>query len=350
VRRSRSKDFASGRVGRGARVKRGLLAVGLLALMVTVAACGSTSSSSAGGGSAKSAVKGAKYTIAVVPKSVGLFYWGTVHAGAEAAAQKYHVNIVWKGTETETDVAGQVNILQDFITKHISGIAYAATDAHGLVQTAQSAKKAGIPVVNIDSGITPQTPPLVATDNITAAGKAADILDKLVGGSGQVALLPFVPSAATSIQRQQGFEQELKKYPGMKLVAVRYDQSDISTALSDTENILTSHPNLKGIFAANEPGVIGAAHALIERGLVGKVKLIGFDNAPDEVTALSQNQVQALIVQNPFQIGYQGVAEVMSLIQHHSVPHSVDTGSIVVTKANMNQPAVHKLLVPPTAK
>jgi ribose transport system substrate-binding protein len=345
--RSRRNAGAAGRAGCGARIKRGMMVAGALAVMVVVTACG-TSSSSPSGGNAKSTVKGAKYTIAVVPKSVGLFYWGTVQAGAEAAAKKYRVNMEWKGTPTETDVSGQVNILQDFITSHVSGIAFAATDSHGLVASAQAAKKAGIPVVNIDSGLSPQTPPLVATNNVAAGAKAADILAKLIGGSGQVALLPFVPSAATSAQRQQGFEQELKKYPGVKLVAVEYDQSDISTALSDTENILTSHPNLKGIFAANEPGVIGAVHALLERSLVGKVKIVGFDNAPDEVTALGSGQAQALIVQNPFQIGYQGVAEVVSLLQHHSVPHFVDTGSIVATKANMNQPSVHKLLVPPT--
>jgi ribose transport system substrate-binding protein len=284
-----------------------------------------------------------------VPKSVGLFYWGTVHAGALAAAKALHVNIVWKGTETETDVSGQVNILQDFITKRVNGIAFAATDAHGLVGTAQSATKAGVPVVNIDSGLSPQRPPLVATNNIAAAAKAADILAKDIGDSGDVALLPFVPSAATSIQRQQGFEQELKKYPGIKLVAVQYDQSDINTALSEMENILTSHPNLKGVFAANEPGVIGVGHALLERGLVGKVKVVGFDNAPDEVSALASGQISALIVQNPYRIGYLGVSEVLDQIQHKSVPHSVDTGSTVVTKANMNQPAVHALLVPPTA-
>jgi len=299
------------------------------------------SSSPASGGSSK-------WTIAVVPKSVGLFYWGTVHAGAEAAAKHFHVNIIWKGTATETDVSGQVNILQDFVTRKVSGIAFAATDAHGLVGTATSAKAAGIPVVNIDSGLSPQTPPLVATDNVAAAAKAADILAKDIGGKGEVALLPFVPSAATSIQRQQGFEQELKKYPGIKLVAVQYDQSDIATALSEMENILTAHPGLKGVFAANEPGVIGVVHALSERKMVGKVKVIGFDNAPDEVNALKAGQIQALIVQNPYQIGYQGVAEVVSLLKHHAVPHSVDTGSIVATQSNMNQAAVHKALFPPT--
>lgn len=352
----------------GLKRGRGMM-VTLLALVavLSVAACGSSSPSAASsaaaggsGGGASSAsggsgsgsashVSGAKYTIAVVPKSVGLFYWGTVHAGALAAAKKLHVNIVWKGTEAETDVSGQVNILQDFITKHVNGIAFAATDAHGLVGTAQSAAKAGVPVVNIDSGLTPQKPPLVATNNIAAAAKAADILAKQIGDKGDVALLPFVPSAATSIQRQQGFEQELKKYPNIHLVAVQYDQSDISTALSEMENILTSHPDLKGVFAANEPGVIGTVHALLERSLVGKVKVVGFDNAPDEVNALKAGQVAALIVQNPFQIGYEGVQETLDLIQHKKVPQSVDTGSTVVTKANMNQPAIHKILVPPTA-
>ena len=326
---------------RGSRMRLAppVLAAVALAAAGSLAACGSSGSSGSGSTSTK--------TIAVVPKSVGLFYWGTVHAGAEAAAKKYHVNIIWKGTETETDVSGQVNILQDFVTTHVDGIAFAATDAHGLVSTANSAKAQGIPVVNIDSGLSPQTPPLVATDNMAAAAKAADILHQLVG-SGQVALLPFVPSAATSIQRQDGFENELKKYPGMQLAAVQYDQSDISKALSETENILTAHPGLKGIFAANEPGVIGVVHALQERGLVGKVKVVGFDNAPDEVSALSQGQVSALIVQNPYQIGYQGVAETLKLINHQSVPQSVDTGSTVVTKANMNQPSIHSILVPPT--
>jgi ribose transport system substrate-binding protein len=316
-----------------------LLAAITLAAAGSLAACGS-----GGSGSGASGTK----TIAVVPKSVGLFYWGTVHAGAAAAAKKYHVNIIWKGTETETDVAGQVNIIQDFVNRHVDGIAFAASDAHGLAGMANSAKAQGIPVVNIDSGLSPQTPPLVATNNVAAAGKAADILDQLVGGKGQVALLPFVPSAETSIQRQQGFQNELKKYPGLQLAATQFDQSDITKALSATENILTSHPNLKGIFAANEPGVIGAVHALQERGLVGKVKVVGFDNAPDEVSALSAGQVQALIVQNPYQIGYQGVVEALDLINHKSVPQSVDTGSTVVTKSNMNQPAIHKILVPPT--
>lgn len=316
----------------------------------TLKAAGSlVSQESAWRGNATPAPAGTHWTIAVVPKSVGLFYWGTVDAGAQAAGKYFHVRIVWKGTSSETDVTGQRNMLQDFISAHVSGIAFAATDAHGLVSIASSATKAGIPVVNIDSGLSPQIPPLVASDNVVAGAKAADILAALIGDKGQVALLPFVPSAATSIQRQRGFETELKKYPGIKLVAVQYDQSDIETALSITNNILTAHPALKGIFDANEPGVDGTVSALAGRGIPpGKVKVVGFDNATDEVNDLRDGYVSALIVQNPFRIGYQGVAEVVSLLEHHKVPHNVDTGVIVATKANMNRPAIHQRLFPPT--
>jgi len=292
---------------------------------------------------------GTNWTIAVVPKSVGLFYWGTVDAGAQAAGKYFHVHIIWKGTASETDITGQVSILTDFIDKHVNGIAFAATSATGLVPTANAAIKAGIPVVNIDSGLSPQGPPLVASDNVVAAAKAADILARQIGYKGQVALLPFVPSAATSIERQEGFEKELKKYPNIKLVAVQYDQSNIATALALTNDILTAHPQLKGIFDANEPGVDGTVAALAERGLPpGTVKVVGFDNATDEVNDLADGYVSALIVQNPFRIGYQGVAEVVAQLEHKKVPHYVDTGVIVATKANMNQPAVHERLFPPT--
>jgi ribose transport system substrate-binding protein len=292
---------------------------------------------------------GTNWTIAVVPKSVGLFYWGTVDAGAQAAGKYFHVKIIWKGTETETDLVGEEAILKDFIDSHVNGIAFAAQSATGMVPIANQAIKAGIPVVNIDSGLSPQGPPLVASDNVVAAAKAADILAKLIGGKGQVALLPFVPSAATSIQRQEGFENELKKYPSIKLVAVQYDQSDVLKAESITTDILTAHPQLNGIFDANEPGVDGTVAALAARGIPpGTVKVVGFDNATDEVNDLKDGYVSALIVQNPFRIGYQGVAEVVAQLEHKKVPHYVDTGVIVATKANMNQPAVYQRLYPPT--
>jgi ribose transport system substrate-binding protein len=318
----------------------GVVAVVAALVLSVLAACGPSSGSASGG----------KLTIAVVPKSIGLFYWGTVHAGAEAAARQLGVNIVWKGTATETDVTGQTNILQDFVTQHVDGIVFAASDQKALVPLVQQANDAKIPILNIDSGISPQSIPLIATDNVKASSEAADELNTLLHGNGSVALLPFVPTAATSVQREQGFTQELAKYAGLKLVAKQYDQSDVNTALSEMQNILNAHPDLSGVFAANEPGVIGTIHALQAANKVGKVVVVGFDNATDEVTALQNGQIQALIVQNPYQIGYQGVENIVKMIHHQSVPQSTDTGATVVTGANMNDPKIHSLLYPPTSQ
>jgi ribose transport system substrate-binding protein len=290
----------------------------------------------------------AKLTIAVIPKAVGFFYWGTVKAGATDAARHYGVNLIWKGVAAETDVTGQVNLLTNLINQHINGLAFAATDTHALVQIATLAKSRHIPVINIDSGITPQNIPLVATSNVNAAKSAADYLARAIGGKGDVALLPFFPTAATSQQRQQGFTQEIHaKYPGIT-IHTQYDQSDAATALRVTNDLLTRFPNLKGIFAANEPGAIGALAALKARHLVGKVKLVGFDNAPDEVSALKVGQISALVVQNPYKIGYQGLAEVYQLLKGKKVPAFTDTGNVVATKANFNNPTIHKFLFPPT--
>jgi ribose transport system substrate-binding protein len=321
-----------------------LRALAGLALLAAVSAVGTNVASAHHG----SAPAHKKLTIAVIPKAVGFFFWGTVKAGATDAAKKYGVNLIWKGVAAETDVTGQVNLLTNLINQHIDGLAFAATDTHALIQIATLAKSHHIPVINIDSGITPQSIPLVATSNVAAASKAADYLASAVGGKGTVALLGFFPTAATSQQRVQGFKQEMSsKYPNIKVIT-QYDQSDASIALTKTNDILTANPNLKGIFAANEPGAIGALAALKGRHLVGKVKLVGFDNAPDEVNALKVGQISALVVQNPYKIGYQGLAEVYQLLQGKHVPSNFDSGNVVATQANFNNPTIHKYLFPPT--
>ena len=147
----------------------------------------------------------------------------------------------------------------------------------------------------------------IATDNVAAAKKAAHVLGELVNRQGKVACIPFVPGVATSIMREEGFKQGLKDFPKINLVAVQYSQSDVATAMNVMENILTAHPDLNGVFTANEAGTIGAVQALVSRNKTAQVKVVGFDAAPNEIEALQADHVQALIVQNPFKMGYKGV-------------------------------------------
>jgi ribose transport system substrate-binding protein len=283
-------------------------------------------------------------TIAVVPKAVAFDFWRSVKAGADKAGRESGATIVWRGPSDERDVAGQIATLEDFISSRVDAIVMAACDSKALTPIVKKARSAGIPVITIDSGVDDPSVPIVATDNIKGARIAADTLAELIGDKGKVGLIPFVAGAATSTMREQGFKDGLKQHPGVRLVSTLYSESDAAKGMSVTENMLTSTPDLAGIFAANEPGAIGAARAFEQRRLAGKVKLVAFDAAQSEVDALKRGTIQALIVQNPFKMGYEGVKAAVQAIRGEKVPLRVDTGVTVVTRDNLNTHEVKALL------
>lgn len=287
--------------------------------------------------------------IAVVPKGTTHQFWQTVHAGALAAGREVNAEILWNGPKRETDIQDQIDIITTFASQGVDGIALAATDKKALVRTVQELERKGIPVVTIDSGIEPDISRcFVATDNVAAAAKAAEEMARLLGGKGKVAVLSFLKGAATSDEREQGFLDRIRAYPDIRVVAVEYTDSDSAKARDKMETLLTQHPDLAGVFASNEPNVVGAAGVIKERNLSGKVKLVGFDASEPEIEYLKEGVVQALIVQDPFRMGYEGVRTVARILRGEGTPpRRIDTGATVVTRANMDQPEVRKLLYPP---
>jgi ribose transport system substrate-binding protein len=294
--------------------------------------------------------EGKTLQLAVVPKSVGLQYWEEVHQGANcAAAQLPDVHIVWNGVTDEKDVAGQIDMLQNYADRGLNGLVYAATDAQALSEISANAVAGGLKVVNFDSGTTPQPPqvPIVATDNVKAAEQVANLLAQAIGPQGgEIAFIRFNEGTQTDQQRAQGFLDGLKKHPELKLVATQSSQSDATVGLAVAENILTAHPTLKGIFAANEAGVIGTVEALRRAGRAHTVAVVGWDASPDEIDSMRQGIVSALVAQNPFRMGYQGVQDVVSMIREGAQPKSIDTGAVYATTNNMDTPQVKSILFP----
>jgi len=289
----------------------------------------------------------AERVIVVAPKGLVHQFWLTVKAGAEQAAKEESARVVWKGPAKETDVAGQVAILEDMISRGVDAIVMAACDSRALVPTIARAIEKGIPVVTIDSGVDSDLPvTFVATDNIAGANAAADALAELIGHKGEVGLIPFIPGAATSDMRERGFKEQIAKYPEIELVQTLYCQSDAARGMAVTEDMLTSTPDLAGIFAANEPGAMGCVRALESRGVAGRVKLVAFDAADAEIDALERGTIQALIVQNPFKMGYLGVKSAMRAIRGEPVEKRIDTGVSVVTMDNFNDPEIQRILYP----
>jgi len=324
-----------------------LLSIILLALVIVSGCGGKAEAPATNTDTAADAVApvAEKLEIAVIPKGLTHQFWVSVKTGAEAAAGELGAQIIWQGPAKETEIAAQINIVQDMITRGVDAIVLAACDENALISIVEQADRKGIPVIMVDSGLNSEIPKsLVATDNVQGGAIAAQVLADLIGGAGEVGLIPFVPGAATSELREKGFREALPGLPGLNLVAVNYSQSDAATGMNVTADMMTAHPNLAGIFVANEPGAIGAAQALRTAGKTGTVKLVAFDASGEQLKALQDGVIQALVVQNPFKMGYEGVKAAVDIINGKEIPKRVDTGVTVITLENLNEPEIQSLL------
>ncbi|RRR98442.1 ABC transporter substrate-binding protein [Glycomyces terrestris] len=328
------------------RTRSGLAVLAALAAL-TAGACVEVRDDSGGGDGGT--VDG-PLEIAVVPKAVGHEFWSTVRAGAECAAELAgDVTVEWDGVSAETDVEGQVNLIQNFVTQEVDGIVYAATDAAALAPATQHALDAGVPVAMIDSGTDPQPDevPLYATDNRAGAVEAANLLAQALGeGEHDVALIEFQPGSQTNTERVEGFTEGLAQHGNLNLVGQQPSHSDVNEARRVTEDILTANPDLAGIFAANEPSVLGAAQAVEAAGKSGEVVIIGWDAAPDEIAGLRDGQIAALVVQNPFRMGFFGVQNMVEHLREGTPMTSADTGVTFVTRENIDSEEVQAVLEP----
>jgi ribose transport system substrate-binding protein len=320
-----------------------ILAVGALALL---SGCAQVRE----GGGNKGGGQEGPIRLAVVPKAIGFDFWEQVRVGAECAAERAdEVEVQWDGVTAETDVTGQQDLLINFITQGVDGLVYAATDAQVLADVSQQAVDQGLTVVNIDSGTEPQPSevPIFATDNVAAAEKATQLLaDELGEQGGKVAFIPFQPGTATNDTRDEGFKNIMNENPQLELVAEQSSESDYNTALQVTEDILTAHPDLDAIYAANEPGVLGAAEAVRRAGKDGEIVIVGWDTAPDEIEAVEEGTVTALVAQNPFRMGYDGVNAAVEMIREDTQVEGADTCSTLVTQDKLNDSEVQAVLNP----
>lgn len=288
-----------------------------------------------------------RYRIAVVPMTNTHAFFLTIKAGAEKAAKELGVQILWRGPRDETDVAGQIAIVENFIAQKVDAIVLAPCERKALVPVVRKAQKGGIPVIVVDSALEPDiADSFIATDNFKGGYKAGEILAKLIGRGGKVGILQAIPGAASVQAREKGFRTALKKSPKVRLVAVLYGHGSVATAMEAMENMLTAHPDLKGVFAVNEITGVGAARVLRTRRLAGKVKLVAFDASPTEIQALKEGIIQALIVQDPFKMGYLGIHFAVRKLEGKPIPKRVDTGVTVVTLQNFREGKIQRLLFP----
>jgi len=288
-----------------------------------------------------------KPLVGVVPKGTNHIFWQTVHAGAIKAGQEFGLQIEWNAPVLEIDASRQIGIVDSMINRHLAGIVLAPVDRKAMVAPVERAMKAGIPVAIFDSEVdTNQRITYVATNNKEGGRMAARQLADLIGNKGKVALIGFMAGSASTMEREQGFEEELReKFPDIKLIQTIYAKASQAAAMSGTENILTAHPDLAGLFADNESSSAGAVQALKSRRET-KVRVVAFDGSEQLVADLRHRHLDAIILQDPFKMGYESTKAIAMKLKGETPPASVDSGAVMVTRADLEKPDVIPLLYP----
>ncbi len=297
-----------------------------------------------------------RLTIAVIPKGTTHEFWKSVHAGAVKAGRELDVDIIWKGPLKEDDREAQIAVVEDFISRGVGGIVLAPLDDTALRAPVSNAARSGIPVVIFDSALKSEDyVSFVATDNHRGGQLAGQHLARLLEGKGKVAMLRYQEGSASTMNREQGFLDAMAAQEGLELISTnQYGGATTESAYRASENLLAPHIvaegtaalSLDGIFCPNESTTFGMLRALQEANLAGAVQFVGFDSSAKLVEALRNEELQGLILQNPFKMGYLGVKTLVEHLEGRPVEKRIDTGVTLVTPENMDEPAMKELLQP----
>jgi len=314
---------------------------------------GSTTGTTGSGGTTGTTGKTCK--VAVIPKGSTHEFWKAVHAGANDAGKEFGADITFKGPEKEDDRQSQVDMVDNIVSAGTDAIVLAPLDADGLRKPVDNAIAKKIPVVIIDSALNGSgIASFVATDNEKGGTMAADEMIKRLGGKGKIVVLRYAPGSASTEAREKGFEDEIKaKGAGIQIVSDnQYAGATAESAAKKSDDLLATMKGpdgkltIDGIFCPNESSTLGMLATLRAHSWNGKVKFMGFDSSDKEVEALQKGDVDGLVVQSPYKIGYEGVKAAVETLQGKKVEARVDTGATLVTKDNMDTPENQKLLKP----
>jgi ribose transport system substrate-binding protein len=300
------------------------------------------------------AIAQTKPTIPVIVKDTTSLYWQTVLAGARKAGQDFGVEIAELGAQSESDADGQIALLENAVSSNPAAVVIAPAHSVALGRQIDEAAKR-VKVVAIDS--TADSKALIsvlATDNTQAGRIAADALAERIQKTyadteGDVALMTSSPGVAALEQRVKGFREQIAaKYGALDIVVEKV--ADGQAAGRDVMlDIIASYPELRGVFVSSLIIAKGAAEALVEHktNKTGdKINLVGFGSDSQLVKLLQEGTIAALVVQDPFRMGYDGVKIALAASKGEQVPASVDTGATAITKANMNSARSQELLNP----
>jgi ribose transport system substrate-binding protein len=300
-----------------------------------------------GAGSAFAGGRAESKTIVFIPKSTSATFYLFLVKGAQDKAKELGYTIDYLGPATEADVAAQVDFVRTIVKRKPAGILLAALDSKALIPPVEEAMKAGVPVAMVDSGIDSEAPVAsIITDQYKGGYMAGQEMARLLGEKGLVAD-HGIQAGSVSAGRSKGFQEAIATFPKMKALPTQWTDADTTKSMNISTDELTAHPDLKGFFNACAASA-GDAQAVKARKLAGKVKIVAFDPSPEILPLFEEGTIQAIISQDPYQMGYQGVAAIDAFKKKQPIASkNVLLPPVLITPENYKTPEVVKLLQTP---
>lgn len=300
-----------------------------------------TLQSVAAGGKTEAAGGDATY-IPLISKGFQHQFWQAVKKGAENAAKDLNVSITFEGPESESQVDKQIEMLQAALGKNPKALGIAALDSKAAIPLLQEAQKKKLPVIAFDSGVDSDIPlTTVSTDNIVAAGVAADKVAEAIGKKGKVAIIVHDQTSRTGIDRRDGFLKRMKEaYPDIQVLEPQYGGGDHLKSTEIAKAVINGNPDLKAYFGANEGSAIGIVNAVKELKKEGKIVVVGYDSGKLQIDAIKSGLMYGAIQQNPVLMGYKTVEAAIKAIKGETLPKKIDSGYVWADKSNIDSPEV----------
>ncbi len=280
--------------------KRANLKVAILGAILLLGAC---EKKPAGSSDNPAAGASAQKTIGVALLTMQHQFYQELRAGLEdaAKARQYRLLVV----SAEFDAARQANQIDEFIVQKVHAIVVCPCDSRSVGASIVAANQADIPVFTADIA---NTSPLgnvvahIASDNVQGGREAAKLLAVVLDGKGKVAVLSH-PEVASVSDRVRGFKQQLATYPDIEVVAELSAEGKRDKAVRVMEDLLQSHPDLRGVFGINDDTALGALAAVESAGKIGRIKIVGYDATPEARAKIAAGAIYGDVIQNPRRIG-----------------------------------------------
>lgn len=322
------------------KYKRRKLIAGLCAMSLLLVGCGSQA--------LQNSRNKDEVDIAVITKATSSNFWKAVERGVSTASSEYNLNVTFDGPENEEDFEKQNEMIQEAIDNGVKAIVVSIIDTNESVDVIQSAKKKGIPVVIIDSGINMNDIDAeISTNNYEAGTKVAEAM--IAGNSGEikVGIVNFDVNTTNGQQRESGFRERILQEKNAEIVETINVESNTESAKEGCIQLLKEHPEINAIATFNEWTTLGVGYAIEELGAKDDVEVIAFDNNVISIDMLEAGVIDGLMVQNPFAMGYLGVENAYHLYRKQQQSGTVlYTDSVLVTRENMFDADIQKLLFP----